>query len=100
MSNAITKHQRALRALASILLFVYSAILIRVMVFKDVPTLQVGGLMLDFSGTDGGHPANFVPFKTIGPYLFGNYGLLIAGINLVGNIIFLVPVGFLIPLIF
>lgn len=82
------------------MLLAYGAILIRVMVFKDVPTFHTGRVVLDFSGTDGGHPANFVPFKTIGPYLLGNNGWLIAELNLVGNIIFLVPVGFLILLIF
>jgi hypothetical protein len=40
-----------------------------------------------------------VPFKTILPYLMGHKGWMIAGINLVGNIILLVPIGFLVPFI-
>lgn len=79
------------------ILIVYIAILIKVMVFKDLPTIRIGQLMLNFSGTDAGHAPNFVPFKTIVPYLFGYKGWIIAGVNLVGNIALLVPIGFLLP---
>ena len=88
------------RSIAVIMLAGYSAILIKVMVFKDIPTITIGSLMLNFSGTDGGSPANFVPFKTIVSYLLGDKGLIIAGINLVGNIAPLVPVGLLVPFIY
>jgi len=88
------------RIIPSILLLIYIIILIKVMVFKSLPLIRVGHLMLNFAGTDGGHPANFIPFKTIIPYLFGFKGLIIAGINIIGNIILLVPVGFLIPFIY
>lgn len=83
----------------TILLIAYGAILIKVMVFKDIPTIRVGQLMLNFGGTNAGHAPNFVPFKTILPYLFGFKGLIIAGINLIGNIALLVPVGFIIPFV-
>ncbi len=82
------------------ILIAYSVILIKVMVFKDIPTIRMGHLMLNFGGTDAGHSANFVPFKTIVPYLFGYKGLIIAGVNLVGNIALLVPIGFLVPLVY
>jgi glycopeptide antibiotics resistance protein len=82
------------------ILIVYITILIKVMVFKDIPTIRIGSLMLNLSGTDGGHPANFVPFKTILPYLLGDKGLIIAGANLVGNIAPLVPIGFLVPFVY
>ena len=81
------------------ILIVYITILIKVMVFKDIPTIRIGSLMLNLSGTNGGHPANFVPFKTILPYLLGDKGLIIAGANLVGNIAPLVPIGFLVPFV-
>lgn len=84
---------------AALLLIIYSAILIKIMVFKDIPTIKIGSLMLNFGGTDASRPANFIPFKTIIPYLFGYKGLIIAGINLVGNIVLLVPVGFILPFI-
>lgn len=52
--------------------------------------------MLNFSGTHEA-PPNFVPFRTILPYLLGHKGLIIAGINIIGNIILLVPIGFFLP---
>lgn len=88
------------RLLSLCILIIYSAILIKVMVFKDLPTIHIGQLMLNFGGTDGGHPANFVPFTTIVPYLLGHKGWIIAGINLIGNIALLVPIGILLPLIY
>ena len=87
------------RLLSAFILIAYSAILIKVMVFKDLPVIRIGPLMLNFGGTQEG-PANLVPFKTILPYLLGEKGLIIAGINLVGNIVLLVPIGFLVPFVF
>jgi glycopeptide antibiotics resistance protein len=85
---------------ATLALIAYGAILIKVMVFKDIPTLRIGGLMLNFAGTNAGHGPNFVPFATIVPYLLGFKGWIIAGVNLVGNIALLIPVGFLVPFIY
>ena len=81
------------------ILVAYCAILIKVMVFKDIPTIRVGSLMLNFAGTNAGHGPNFVPFTTIVPYLLGFKGWIIAGINLGGNIALLVPIGLLAPLV-
>jgi glycopeptide antibiotics resistance protein len=81
-------------------LIAYCAILIKVMVFKDIPTIRIGSLMLNFAGTNGGHAPNFVPFMTIVPYLLGFKGWIIAGVNLVGNIALLVPIGLLAPLVY
>jgi glycopeptide antibiotics resistance protein len=83
----------------TIILIAYCAILIKVMVFKDIPTIRIGSLMLNFAGTNAGHGPNFVPFKTIVPYLLGDKGWIIAGVNLVGNVALLVPLGFLAPLV-
>ena len=85
--------------ISTFILIVYSVILIKVMVYKDVPLIRIGSLMLNFGGTQVG-PANLVPFKTILPYLLGEKGLLIAAINLFGNIVLLVPIGFLVPFVF
>jgi glycopeptide antibiotics resistance protein len=85
---------------AACLFIVYTAVLVKVMVLKDIPTIRIGQLMLNFGGTNGGHPPNFIPFKTIVPYLLGYKGWLIAGINLIGNIVLLIPVGLLLPLLF
>jgi len=85
--------------ISTFILIVYSAILIKIMVFKDVPMIRIGSLMIYFGGSQTG-PANLVPFKTILVYLLGEKGLIIGGINLIGNIILLVPVGLLGPLAF
>jgi glycopeptide antibiotics resistance protein len=88
------------RIIPAIILTAYGAILIKVMVFKDLPTIRIGHLMFRFGGTDASHQANLVPFKTIVPYLFGNQGLIIGGVNLLGNVALLVPIGLLAPLVF
>jgi glycopeptide antibiotics resistance protein len=87
------------RIILTIILIAYSAILIKVLVFKDLPLIRIGSLRFNFGGTHEG-AANFLPFKTILPYLIGEKGLMIAVINLAGNIILLVPIGFLVPFIY
>ena len=87
------------RLLSSIVFITYVAILFKVMVLKDVPMLRVGPIALNFGGTQAGDP-NYIPFKTIMPYLLGSAGWLIGGLNILGNILLLVPVGFLLPFIF
>jgi glycopeptide antibiotics resistance protein len=77
------------------LLLIYSALLLKVMVLKDVPLIRLGMLKLNFGGTLEG-PANLVPFKTIIHYLHAEKGELIAAINILGNIFLLVPFGFLV----
>jgi glycopeptide antibiotics resistance protein len=83
-----------------IILIAYCAVLIKVMVFKNMPTVDVGQLMLNFGGVYDIRQANFLPFATIVPYLLGNKGWIIAGVNLVGNVAPLVPLGFLLPLVY
>lgn len=81
------------------ILIAYCAFLLKVMVFKIVPNITAGQVMLNFGGTAKGQP-NFVPFATILPYLIGANGWIIGGLNLVGNIALLVPIGFLVPLVY
>jgi glycopeptide antibiotics resistance protein len=85
--------------LPSILLLAYSIILVKVMVLKDVPMIRIGPMMLNFGGTQDGDP-NYIPFKTILPYLLGDNGFLIGALNIGGNIAFLIPIGFLLPFVF
>jgi glycopeptide antibiotics resistance protein len=82
-----------------ILLVLYCLILFSILVFKQVPMIRAGGMMFDFGGTQDG-PPNLIPFKTIIPYLLGDYGLLIGGLNLVGNIVLLIPFGLILPAIY
>lgn len=80
----------------SILVFIaYTALLIKIMVFKAVPAITTGQVILNFGGVNGGHPANFIPFATIWPYLMGEKGFTIAFLNLFGNIALLISIGFL-----
>lgn len=53
--------------------------------------------MFNFGGTttEVGRPANFIPFKSILSYLLGERGILMAFLNIGGNIILLIPVGIL-----
>jgi len=87
------------RWLAACALTAYSAILIKIVVFKSIPTLRIGRLRLRFAGYHTG-PGNFVPFKTIVPQLTGQGNHLIAVVNLIGNIIPFMPIGLLAPLVF
>ncbi|HWB25550.1 MAG TPA: VanZ family protein [Chitinophagaceae bacterium] len=87
------------RLIARFILIAYSALLIKVMVFKSMPLIRIGPLMFRVGGTHDG-PANVVPFKTILPYLLGEKGVIIGFINLAGNIALLVPAGFIIPVVF
>ena len=89
-----------MRILLALVLAGYSALLVKLMVFKDVPVIRIGHMMFAFGGTESGHPPNFIPFATIASYLAGEKGLLIGAVNLVGNIALLVPVGVLLPLIY
>ena len=87
------------RFIAGCALTAYSAVLIRFIVFKAAPMVSIGHLRLKFNGRHTG-PGNFIPFKTILPLLNGRPNHLIAMVNLVGNIVPFVPVGFLAPLVY
>jgi glycopeptide antibiotics resistance protein len=87
------------RVLSAFILILYGAFLVKIMIFKDVPLIRIGTLMVNFGGSQTG-PANLVPFKTILVYLLGEKGLMIGGINLIGNIVLLLPVGLFIPLLY
>jgi glycopeptide antibiotics resistance protein len=85
--------------IAACILIAYSALLIRTVVFKAIPMVHLGHLRLKFDHTHTG-PGNFTPFKSIWPSLSGQSNHLIATVNLVGNIVPFMPVGFLAPLIY
>lgn len=87
------------RLITIFILIAYSTILIKLLVFKDLPPIRIGSLILNFGGTQEG-PANLLPFKTILPYLLGEKGFIIAFLNIAGNIVLLIPIGFLVPFVF
>ncbi len=86
-----------LRAISIVVLIAYFALLIKIMILKDLDTIHVGHMMFNFGGTQA-RPANLTPFATILPYLMGEKGFLIGAINILGNIFLLVPIGFFMPL--
>lgn len=81
------------------LLFGYLYLLIKILVFKELALLRIGELKLNFGGAQE-RPSNLIPFKSILPYLLGEKGFLIAFLNLAGNIVALVPLGFIVPYLF
>jgi glycopeptide antibiotics resistance protein len=87
------------RWLAACVLIAYSAILIKFVVFKAIPTIRVGHLRFRIAGPHTG-PGNFVPFTTIVPQLMGRGHPLIDLVNLIGNILPFMPIGLLAPLVF
>jgi glycopeptide antibiotics resistance protein len=86
------------RWLVACVLAVYGALLIRLVVFKDIPVIHIGHLRFRFAGTHTG-PGNFVPFKSIVPELLGRGNHLIDMVNFFGNIIPFMPIGLLAPLV-
>lgn len=86
------------RSISAFILIAYSALLIRLLVFKG-EILKTKLIMIKFTNQGKGQ-ANFLPFKTILSYLHGEPGRLIAIINLVGNIALFVPIGFLVPVVY
>jgi glycopeptide antibiotics resistance protein len=86
------------RWLAACALTAYGALLVRFVVFKDIPVIRIGHMRFRFAGTHTG-PGNFVPLKSIVPILTGQGNQLIAMVNLFGNIIPFMPIGLLAPLV-
>jgi glycopeptide antibiotics resistance protein len=85
------------RWIAALSLAAYSVILIKLVVFKTGSLLETSHLRLRFTDHSTGQ-ANYMPFRTIWPYLQGHPRWLIAIVNLVGNIAPFMPIGFLAPL--
>jgi len=96
----MSKNSRSIRWGLAIVLALWSALLIRFIVFKKIPMIQIGRVRYRFGGSTHTGPANFVPFKTILPQLHGHGNGLIAKVNLLGNILPFVPVGILVPLVY
>ena len=90
---------KGMRWAAACAFLAYGAILIRFVVFKDLPIIRIGHVRLKFAGPHTG-PGNLVPFKTIGPQLLGQGNHLIDMVNLIGNIVAFMPIGLLAPLVF
>lgn len=79
-------------------LVIYGAILFRLMVFKGID-VETPFIMIKLDDAYQGEP-NFIPFRTILPYLLGRKGLFISFVELFGNVVPLAPIGLLASLLF
>jgi glycopeptide antibiotics resistance protein len=89
--------RRAKRFAAAAALLLYLALLARLLIFK-IEMLRIGRLRFRFAMETGA--PNLSPFKTIGSYLQGGRLSSIALLNVAGNIVLFVPVGFLAAVVF
>ena len=74
------------RVVAYILFALYLILLLKILVWKDLAMIRIGPIKLNFGGTQEG-PANLIPFKTIFYYFTGKNGVLIAVLNIFGNVV-------------
>lgn len=86
------------RLLPVVSLIAWSALVIRLVVFKSNIMVRTPWLMLRIAPHTTGR-ANFVPFRTILPQAFGGGNRLTAGLNLAGNILPFIPIGLLVPMV-
>ncbi len=88
-----------MKLLSKITLLFYLLILIKFVVLKDMDMILIGKMRFYFGGAESG-TANWIPLHTIFAYLNGEKGLLISGLNILGNLLLLSPIGFLLPICF
>jgi len=105
--NAIIKNKRKpmdktsinqkLKTVFWITFIIYFLVLIKLIFFK----LPLPAVLMIITGDDinYAHSVNIIPFKTIIFYLHGNPLPHIAFKNLLGNILFFIPFGFLLPVL-
>lgn len=86
--------------ISSILLIIYGVLMIKIMVFRSIPMIRIGHMIINIGGADANGQANFMPFKSIVSYLFVERGFFGLGVNIIGNIFILIPFGFLFSLVF
>jgi glycopeptide antibiotics resistance protein len=79
----------------AVILAAYSAILVRLLVFKGL-SFNFGHLRIRITPQSG--QTNFVPFRTILLYLHDHRPL--AMVNMIGNVALFVPIGWLAPVVF
>ncbi|WP_291573818.1 VanZ family protein [Clostridium sp. UBA4548] len=83
-----------------VLFVIYILVLVNVIILKDGNALIAAQYSADRSLWESIEAINFVPFKTIIPYLKGEPTIRIAAENILGNIFAFSPLGFLLPLLF
>ena len=88
---------KGLRFLIWFLFVIYIIVLVNVIILKDGTTLTMAKYRDQISLSQRIKGINFVPLKTIIPYLKGEPSIRIAVTNLLGNIWAFSPLGFLLP---
>lgn len=92
--------KRRTKFLLWLLFILYLVVLVNVIIFKDGNALIIAQYSADMSLWESIKAINFVPFKTIIPYLKGRPTIGIAVRNILGNIFAFSPLGFLLPILF
>lgn len=83
-----------------LIFILYLLVLVNVIILKDGTVLTFAKYRYEIPLSQRISGINFIPFKTIVPYLKGEPSVRIAAENLLGNIFAFSPLGFLLPLLF
>ncbi len=103
-SNAdiIVKTKKAYRRIAVLLFVVYCLLLFKLLFFKA--TINFSDIVI--TGNENSSfdallaASNFIPFYKIYYYLSGSEPYLVGALNIVGNLLLFVPMGFFLPFLF
>ena len=91
---------KSFKILTWFLFILYLVVLVNVIILKDGTALTIAKYRTEISLSQRVSGINFIPLKTIIPYLKGEPSIRIAIENLLGNIFAFSPLGFLLPLLF
>lgn len=86
------------RLIPGIILGIYSLVILKLALFRT-SVIRTKWVLINVADSSINH-SNFVPLKTILPYLLGEPTWRVAIINLVENIILFVPIGLLLPFVY
>jgi glycopeptide antibiotics resistance protein len=86
--------------IAVVALVAWTALLVRLIVFKKIPILHIGHRIFRFGGSYRTGPPNLVPFHTILPQLRSDGNWLMSKVNLLGNVLPFIPIGIVAPLVY
>jgi glycopeptide antibiotics resistance protein len=89
----------SLKALTWFLFVLYLLVLVNVIVLKEGSAISMARYRSEMLLSQRISGINFVPLKTVIPYLKGEPSVRIAMENLLGNIFAFSPLGFLLPLL-
>jgi glycopeptide antibiotics resistance protein len=91
---------KSFKFLTWFLFVLYFVVLVNVIILKDGTALAMARYRTEVSLSQKISGINFIPLRTIIPYLEGKPSVYVAMENLLGNIFAFSPLGFLLPLLF